>query len=419
MRQAAWVPALMITGALALTGCGGDQGGGDAADPVEQVSAGEDLEFDQKLELVLASVGGQRVYGGDVLRHMEEGTGQTAEGLEQYMANPDILQVAMAGLVDQFVWGQVAKEEGYELLPAEQRELDALKAQFLATRYVAERIQPMADPSSEEVYEYYLSMEDRFRRAARVAIKHILVNAQGTAEALAAQARGGADFGELARKHSLDDCSRDIGGAIGYIDPGKEILCIGRINTFEKAALAMEPGEIRTLETNLGWHVLYCADRQGGETIPLEDVREEIEKHLRSRQFGNAYNQALLEARDRIGVQVYPDNFSAFTGIPNNCERLFATAHEQAQPSAQVELYRRIVFDFPDCELAPEAQFMVGYLSATATGQLDRAKKALLRLQSKYPDSKWRPAGDYILERLDDPESLGSPEAILAIVGQS
>ena len=108
-------------------------------------------------------------------------------------------------------------------------------------------------------------------------------------------------------------------------------------------------------------------------------------------------------------------NFDKFTGIPNNCDRLMELAEQAPENATKVELYRRLAADFPDCEHAGKAQFMIGYTQLVALDNKPAARKALVRLQDKFRGSEWRKAGEYLLEHLDDdPKSLGTPEEVLA-----
>jgi hypothetical protein len=105
--------------------------------------------------------------------------------------------------------------------------------------------------------------------------------------------------------------------------------------------------------------------------------------------------------------------FESLTGVSDNCARLIQMAEDHPETQGRIELFRRVSFDFPDCEEAGYAQFMIGYLFLTGRKDPSMAAKALQRLSKTFPDSPWRAAGDYLLERLDkDPETLGTPEEI-------
>jgi hypothetical protein len=226
-------------------------------------------------------------------------------------------------------------------------------------------------------------------------------------------AEGGADFQGLVRAHSLDAQTRDLGGALGYITPDAEVVGVGRSSAFNRAALALNPGQVAVVESPRGWHVVKVEKKEGGVPRPLEEVRAEIEQDLRMERYGAIYNEQLAAARDKVGARYNSAGFEALTGVSDNCERLIQMADTHPEAPGRIELYRRVSFDFPDCEEAGYAQFMIGYLFLTARKDPAMAGKALQRLTKTFAGSPWRPAGEYLLDHLnEDPETIGTPEEI-------
>ena len=50
---------------------------------------------------------------------------------------------------------------------------------------------------------------------------------------------------------------------------------------FDKAAFSMKPGETSDLvETNFGVHIIRVVDRQPAGTVPLDEVRPQVQQYL-------------------------------------------------------------------------------------------------------------------------------------------
>ncbi|HEU4454698.1 MAG TPA: peptidylprolyl isomerase, partial [Longimicrobium sp.] len=76
------------------------------------------------------------------------------------------------------------------------------------------------------------------------------------AEEVRARAAGGADFSQLARQYS-QDWSAPNGGDLGFFSRGR------MVPTFEKAAFALQPGEIsQVVETPFGYHIIRTVERR-------------------------------------------------------------------------------------------------------------------------------------------------------------
>jgi PPIC-type PPIASE domain len=257
---------------LVLAGCKSGAGGGSSGDfPVPPPAAADTSD---KMQLVLAEVAGLQITGADLKNHMAVRSGSD-ENLDSYMRNPDILQIALASFIDQFVWGEMAKRNGLKLTHEEAMQVRSLEARLLATRYVTV-VQDKATPSQKDIEEFYNMNQERFLKPARVAVRHILVPTQAEAVNLLARARGGADFAELAQRYSQDENTKGLGGALGFVEADKAILGIGNDRDFQQAVLPLQPGELTVARSRLGWHVIKVEKREGGGITPLDQVSGEI-----------------------------------------------------------------------------------------------------------------------------------------------
>ena len=90
----------------------------------------------------------------------------------------------------------------------------------------------------------------------KVRASHILVKTEEEANKLYEEIQNGADFAELAAKHSLCPSGRD-GGDLRFF--GKGMM----VKPFEDAAFSMEVGEVsKPVETQFGWHLIKLTDKK-------------------------------------------------------------------------------------------------------------------------------------------------------------
>jgi len=149
-----------------------------------------------------------------------------------------------------------------------------------------ETLRPRVAVTDKEIDAYYGQHPDEFKQEAEVCASHVLVKVKATpdakdghpdaeaktlAEKVLAQAKGGSDFAELAKKFSEDTGSGPSGGDLG---------CFGRgrmVPEFDQAAFAMEPGTISDLvKTSFGYHVIRLNSVKEEGTLPLAAVKERI-----------------------------------------------------------------------------------------------------------------------------------------------
>jgi peptidyl-prolyl cis-trans isomerase D len=151
------------------------------------------------------------------------------------------------------------------------------------------RFQNEVTIAEEDLQRFYRRHLDRFEIAEQVHARHILLAAPGDApakerqqkrdlaEKLLAQAREGADFAELARKHSQDPGSAPKGGDLGFFRRGT------MVPSFEAAAFALPAGQISdVVESPFGYHLIRVEAVELGGLRPLEEVRAEVEAGVRA-----------------------------------------------------------------------------------------------------------------------------------------
>jgi peptidyl-prolyl cis-trans isomerase D len=149
-----------------------------------------------------------------------------------------------------------------------------------------ETLRTRVSVTDREIESYYREHPDEFRQDAEVCASHVLVKvkaspdakdghpdaeAKAMAEKILAQARGGADFAELARKSSEDVGSAPSGGDLG---------CFGRgrmVPEFDQAVFSLEPGQISdVVKTSFGYHVIRLGSVKEEGTLPLAGAKERI-----------------------------------------------------------------------------------------------------------------------------------------------
>lgn len=89
---------------------------------------------------------------------------------------------------------------------------------------------------------------------ASAAARHILVKTEAECEKLKKQLADGADFAELAKKHSKCPSGRD-GGALGTFGPGQ------MVPEFDKVVFSAPIGEVQTVQTQFGYHLVEVTMR--------------------------------------------------------------------------------------------------------------------------------------------------------------
>jgi peptidyl-prolyl cis-trans isomerase C len=275
-------------------------------------------EFEKALQTVEANAGGpvppdqrDRIYR-NVLDQMIGYKLLIQETKTRKLAVPDAELDARIGQIrSQFpneeAFKQTLTQQGVSL---EQLRADA-RNDMLVSNMLQTELATKVAVSPEQLTDFYQKNPGQFQQPERVRASHILIGfPQGADDAAKSQARAkaadvlkevkaGGDFAALAKQHSTDPGSGAQGGDLGFFQQGQ------MVPPFDKAAFSMKPGQTSDLvETDFGVHIIRVVDRQAARTVPLDEVRPQLQQYLegQGRQQATQAFVDSLKAKGKIEI---------------------------------------------------------------------------------------------------------------------
>ncbi|MDL5055078.1 peptidylprolyl isomerase [Oscillatoria laete-virens NRMC-F 0139] len=162
-----------------------------------------------------------------------------------------------------------------------------MEDQFLIREYLEKAIPVPADPSEQEVREFYNANKENFNRPELVEASHVLIlvpegssaevkaEKKKAAEAALERVKKGEDFAAVASAVSEDPGSAARGGQLGAF--GRKQM----VPEFENVAFSTKPGEVsRVFETPYGFHFLKVTDKKAAGMVPFEEAAPQITQYL-------------------------------------------------------------------------------------------------------------------------------------------
>ncbi len=174
-------------------------------------------------------------------------------------------------------------------------------------RYVVvetSKLRRILDADEESLKSFYGEHQQEFMVGEEAKAANILIrlnpdagdvekaDAKLHADQVAALAKSGAPFAELAAKHSDDPDTRDNGGDLGWIGRG-------RAPEFEEAIFGAKPGDIvGPIESRHGYNVLKVEAYRPERVRPFEEVREQVKfRFLEGKAAAESESRAIALAR--------------------------------------------------------------------------------------------------------------------------
>ncbi|MFN7915239.1 MAG: peptidyl-prolyl cis-trans isomerase [Vicinamibacterales bacterium] len=223
----------------------------------------------------------------------------------------------------------------------------------------------------------------------QVRASHILLKTEGKdeaavkakAEEVLKEAKGGADFAELARKYSEDDSNNKNGGDLDYFGRGR------MVPEFDAAAFTMEPGQISDLvKTQFGFHVIKLTDKKPGAVRPLDEVKQQLTDQIQSEKAQAEAGDLAAKLEAQIKTPADLETAAKANGLTVQETGFFARDEPILGVGASPEMSAR-AFTLADGEVSPSLRTSRGFVFETVTGKQESYIPKLDEVKDKVKDA--------------------------------
>ncbi len=202
---------------------------------------------------------------------------------------------------------EILKERGSSLAQFK-KDLREAVATHLQTEKLRDYIVGTLQPNDAELAAYLEQNREKYDEPAQVRARHILIQVASNApeaevakakqqiEQLRQELEAGADFAELASKHSQDPGSAEHGGDLGWFARGQ------MVKEFEESAFSLEVGKIsEPVRTQFGFHLIKTEEKKPARQPALAEIRAQVLKDYiseeREQRFEAWYKERKSQAR--------------------------------------------------------------------------------------------------------------------------
>lgn len=222
---------------------------------------------------VLAKVNGAEIRQSD-LTLAEEELGPSLAQMDPSTKRENVL----AFLIDMKIVAKAAEDKKVENNEDFKKRLAFTRNRLLMDSLLA--TEGKAATTDEAMKKVYEEASKQITGEAEVHARHILVESEDDAKAIAAELKKGADFAELAKKKSKDPGASD-GGDLGFFTKDQ------MVPEFSAVAFTLEPGKISDpVKSQFGWHIIKVVDVREAQFPPLAEVQPQIQQRLMQMKMG-------------------------------------------------------------------------------------------------------------------------------------
>ena len=201
--------------------------------------------------------------------------------LDQYHGGKDALETYL-------------KQQGFDRQSYEAQ----VKDQLIISKF-REELTSGVNVTEDEIRQYYDENKEMFQLPSpEIRASHILVDTEDEAKEILAKIKDGADFEELAKNHSKDPVSKDLGGDLGYFSKGK------MVPEFEEAAFALKPGQVSdVVKSEYGYHIIKVTGER--TSVSFDDAKEYIKYNLENAKKDEEFAKYLEKWEKQSKIEKY------------------------------------------------------------------------------------------------------------------
>jgi len=185
-----------------------------------------------------------------------------------------------------------------------------IEKKILRIKLINHSLKVESKPAEKDLMDFYEKNPDRYRGTETYRPSHILFHIPKGAtdeeirkirkdcQNVLERIRKGEDFGEMALLYSEDASAKDRGD-LGYFKKG-ELL-----PAFEKEALRLRVGEVSGIvRTEFGFHIIKLLEHKGGQPLPFEAVKEDVQRDYYEKEMEKAFRQFLTTLRGKSIIEI-------------------------------------------------------------------------------------------------------------------
>ncbi|MGZ5854297.1 MAG: peptidylprolyl isomerase [Xanthobacteraceae bacterium] len=173
-------------------------------------------------------------------------------------------------LTDMILVAQDAELQGTSSTDEFKRRFQMVRSKVLMELFLRELAKKSV--TEEAMHKVYDDAVKQMTPEEEVHARHILVEKEDDAKAIAAQIKGGADFATLAKEKSIEPGAKESGGDLGFF--AKEQM----VPEFADAAFKLEKGKVSDpVKTQFGWHIIKVEDKRTKPVPSYDQVKDQLQ----------------------------------------------------------------------------------------------------------------------------------------------
>ena len=349
-------------------------------------------------DVVLVRIGNDTITPRDLANRLME----LPEQYRAQYSTPDGKQKLLDRLVEEKVWIRDADANGVTKRPDVIRQIEASKRDLLIRTWVNEVMAKNAPPSDSEAKVYYDAHKDEWKTPANVTLRHIQLKTQADAKRVLGLAKmKGADWDKLVKQYTADTLTKANGGSLGTATRDGGFVGLGVQVALVDSAMALGAGKIGgPWKTDKGWHVVKVESVHEESIRDFDQVRSFIVRQISQERTQTYYQDQVTRLKSQFKVTPDSAAIKNWMSAKKSARDMFQEAQAAGDADTRIAAYRKVVDEYPDADVTPQALFMVGFINSEEKKDYDTAERVFRELLQKYPKSELAASAQWMVDHM-------------------
>jgi peptidyl-prolyl cis-trans isomerase C len=196
-----------------------------------------------------------------------------------------------------------AKKESLEKDKEFQDKLAEFREQLTMQTLLSRKVSTALNISDADLQKYYDAHKEEFKKDKEIHTRQIVVKSEQEAREIQAKIAKGEDFGELAKRYSLDPSAGTTGGDIGFHPKGT------LIPEYEAAAFQLtKVGQVSApVKTQLGYHLIKLEGVKASSYAPFAEVKDFIRQKITQEKQAEMVQKYIEDLKKKTKIVVNED----------------------------------------------------------------------------------------------------------------
>jgi peptidyl-prolyl cis-trans isomerase C len=349
-------------------------------------------------DAVLVKIGTEAITPRDLADRLQE----LPEQYRAQYSTPEGKQKLLDRMVEEKVWMRDADANGVTRRPEVIRQIEASRRDLLIRTWVNEVMAKNAPPSDSEAKVYYEAHKEEWKTPANVTIKHIQTKTQADGKRVLGLARAkGADWDKLVKQYSADTLTKATGGSLGTATRDGGFIGLGVQPALVDSAMALGTGKIGgPWKTEKGWHVVKVESVREESVRDFDQVRSFIVRQIGQERTQSYYQEQVTKLKSKFHVSPDSAAIKNWMSAKKSARDMFQEAQALGDADTRIAAYRKVVDDYPEADVSPQALFMVGFINSEEKKDYDTAERVFRELLQKYPKSELAASAQWMVDHM-------------------